>query len=77
MPAKLAERTASDLFNQRCDGEPQLGDRLRVGEAVLVVRELNDDGVTRVGLKFGGVGQVLFGQSATPPQPRRGWPWRR
>ncbi len=62
VPKKLAESTAAELFAQRFDGEPQVGDRIRVGEATLVVRDLEDDRVAHVGLKFGAVGSALFGE---------------
>jgi potassium/hydrogen antiporter len=64
VPAKLSERTAAELFAQRYDGEPQVGDRIAIGEATLVVRELNDDGVASVGLKFGRGGSALLGTAA-------------
>jgi len=66
VPERLSERTAAELFSQRYDGEPQVGDRIRVGEATLIVRDLNDEGVSKVGLKFGGVGQGLIGTA--PPR---------
>jgi len=75
VPARLAERTASELFARRFDGEPQVGDRLRVGEAMLIVRDLDDEGVRSVGLKFGSVGVALFGEPLAA-KPRRRW-WRR
>lgn len=62
VPPKLAELTPAELFAQRFDGEPQVGDRIRVGEATLVVRDLEDDRVAHVGLKFGAVGSALFGE---------------
>jgi potassium/hydrogen antiporter len=76
VPKRLSERTAAELFERRFDGEPQVGDRLQVGEATLVVRDLNDEGVSLVGLKFGAVGAVLFGTPIGNAAPRRRW-WRR
>jgi cell volume regulation protein A len=54
---RLQLRTAEELFAERFDEQPQIGDSLDVGEARLVARELLDDRVSRVGLKFirGGV----------------------
>jgi potassium/hydrogen antiporter len=75
VPVKLARSSAAELFAQRFDHDPQVGDRLQVGAATLVVREVDDDGVRSVGLKFGGVGAALFGAPASrPPLWRR---WRR
>jgi potassium/hydrogen antiporter len=76
VPPRLARQTAAELFARRFDNEPQIGDRLQVGEATFVVREVNDDGVTSVGLKFTGVGSAVFGESAGALRPRRRW-WRR
>lgn len=61
LPARFAERTAADLFDQRFDGQPQVGDRLALDRgAELVVRSLGDDRVAEVGLRFSGVGERLF-----------------
>ena len=60
MPARIARTTAAQLFDERFDAQPQVGDRLAIGHAVLVVREVRDDRVTRVGLKFTGVGERLI-----------------
>jgi cell volume regulation protein A len=60
LPARFAAITAADLFDQRFDGNPQVGDRLSFGHAVLVVRELREDRVERVGLKFTGLGERLI-----------------
>lgn len=61
IPERYHARTAAALFEERFDEEPQVGDRLRLGQATLVVRELAEEQVSRVGLKFGGVGSRLFG----------------
>lgn len=53
VPERLSERTAAELFAKRYDGAPQVGDRIAIGEAILVARELDDEQVTKVGLKFG------------------------
>jgi cell volume regulation protein A len=60
MPARIARATAAQLFDERFDAQPQVGDRLAIGRAVLVVREVRDDRVTRIGLKFTGVGERLI-----------------
>ena len=72
VPAAIADLSAADLFEQRFDGEPQVGDRLRVGSATLVVRDIEDDRVAHVGLKFGVVDRALIGEPGA--QARR---WRR
>jgi potassium/hydrogen antiporter len=78
VPPRLATQSAAELFARRFDNEPQVGDRLQVGEATFVVREVNDDGVTSVGLKFTSVGTAVFGEAAGALQPRRRWwRWRR
>jgi cell volume regulation protein A len=61
IPAALKERTAAELFAERFDDRAQVGDRTRLGRAVLVVREMDEDTVTRVGLKFEHVGERLAG----------------
>lgn len=69
IPPRHADRTADQLFAERFDGEPQIGDRLRVGAAMLVVRDLIDEKVARVGLKFETVSARLFGDSLSSPRP--------
>lgn len=64
IPARYADRNAAALFAERFDEQPQIGDSLRLGQAVLVVRELSDEGVSKIGLKFGGVGARVFGTDA-------------
>lgn len=60
LPQLIAGSTAAELFDERFDEQPQVGDRLALGRAVLVVRALKDDRVTQVGLKFSGVGERLI-----------------
>ena len=60
LPARYATYNAADLFDQRFDGAPQVGDRLSLGRATLVVRAVRDDRVERVGLKFSGLGERLI-----------------
>lgn len=64
----IAERfhdsTAAELFAARFDGQPQIGDQLRLGDALLIVRALTDEQVSQIGLKFVGVGARVFGPEA-------------
>lgn len=60
IPPRYAKRTAADLFDERFDESPQVGDRLSLGRALLVVRTLRDERVAQVGLKFSGVGERLL-----------------
>ena len=61
LPPRFAAISAADLFDQRFDGAPQIGDRLELGRAMtLVVRALHEDRVERVGLKFSGLGERLI-----------------
>lgn len=64
VPKKYADFSAAHLFDQRFDGRPQIGDRLRLGPALLVARALKDERVTQVGIKFVGVGSHVFGDEA-------------
>ncbi|MEZ5436748.1 MAG: potassium/proton antiporter [Lysobacteraceae bacterium] len=75
VPPRHAERSAADLFARRYDGTPQVGDRIRLGQAVLVVRDLNEEQVAKVGLKFETVGSALFGEALLAQKARS--PWRR
>lgn len=66
---RYAGRSAAALFAERFDEQPQIGDSLPLGQAVLVVRELADERVSKVGLKFGGVGSRLFGEAGSRAAP--------
>lgn len=68
IPTRHAGSTADQIFNERFDGEPQVGDRLKLGTATLVVRDLIDEKVARVGLKFETMSAKLFGDSLTTPR---------
>jgi cell volume regulation protein A len=61
IPTRFNHATAAQLFDERFDEQPQVGDRLVLGKAVLVVRSLKDERVAQVGLKFAGVGERLIG----------------
>lgn len=60
IPPRYGKQTAAELFDERFDESPQVGDRLALGRAVLVVRALDDDKVKQVGLKFSSVGERLL-----------------
>ena len=60
MPRRIARATAAELFDERFDREPQVGDRLAIGSAILVVRAVRDDRVAKIGLRFAGVGERLI-----------------
>ena len=57
---RLQAFTAAQLFDQRFDEQAQVGDRLTIGRATLVVRQLDDERIAQVGLKFAGVGERLI-----------------
>lgn len=76
VPERYADRTAADLFEKRFDDQPQIGDRLPLGEATMVVRELEDERVSKVGLKFGGLGDRLLAKPGRSRLLRR-WFGRR
>ncbi|HBK57697.1 MAG TPA: potassium/proton antiporter [Xanthomonadales bacterium] len=82
IPARYRQHNAAELFATRFDQQPRIGDRLVLGDAVLIARELHEERVSRVGLKFGGIGLHLFGASAgSRPDPsplqRLAARWRR
>ena len=60
MPKRIAGTPAAELFDQRFDREPQVGDRIAIGSAILVVRSVKDDRVAKIGLRFAGVGERLI-----------------
>ena len=60
MPKRIAGKTAAELFDERFDRDPQVGDRLAIGSAILVVREVRDDRASKIGLRFAGVGERLI-----------------
>jgi cell volume regulation protein A len=60
LPARVSKYTAAQLFDERFDRDPQVGDRLAFGRAILVVRSLADDRVAKIGLRFAGVGERLI-----------------
>jgi cell volume regulation protein A len=52
VPAEHAAKTLSQYLNERARGRVVVGDRAPLGNAELVVREVEADGVRRVGLKL-------------------------
>lgn len=72
IPERMGGTTAAELFASRYDGAPQVGDRIAIGQAVLVVREMGDEQVSRVGLKFARSGLSLIGV-APPRVDGDGW----
>ena len=67
IPARFAKATAAQVFDERFDEQAQVGDRVALGRAILVVRSLKDDRIAQVGLKFAGVGERLL---TGGPKPR-------
>lgn len=72
VPPHLDQRSPADLFAAHYDSAPQVGDRIAIGAATLVARELDDDRVSKVGLKFGGSALALLG-TEVPRADRGGW----
>ncbi|TAK39244.1 MAG: potassium/proton antiporter [Lysobacteraceae bacterium] len=60
LPRRIAGSTAAQLFDERFDREPMVGDRLAIGRAILVVREVREDRASKIGLRFAGVGERLI-----------------
>jgi cell volume regulation protein A len=60
IPSRYAASTAAQLFDERFDEQAQVGDRIALGPAMLVVRRLDEDRIVQVGLKFTGVGERLI-----------------
>jgi cell volume regulation protein A len=52
VPAEHAARTLAEYFHERSHGRVVVGDRAPLGRAELVVREMAEGRVTRVGLKL-------------------------
>jgi len=60
IPQRFARSTAAQVFDERFDEQAQVGDRVTLGSAILVVRALEDDRIVRVGLKFAAAGERLI-----------------
>ncbi|MGH8495617.1 MAG: potassium/proton antiporter [Gammaproteobacteria bacterium] len=56
VPAGESDLTVADLFETPLQDAPEIGDRLPLGSAALVVRELDQGQVVRVGLQFEDLG---------------------
>ena len=65
IPRRFAGATAAQVFDERFDEQPQVGDRVALGPVTLVVRALDETRVTQVGLRFAGVGERLISGSRT------------
>jgi cell volume regulation protein A len=51
-PADAADSTIAEFFRERMSEHPVVGDRLPLGGSALIVRELDGDRVTQVGLRL-------------------------
>ena len=60
IPQRFARSTAAQVFDERFDEQAQVGDRVTLGSAILVVRALEDDRIVQVGLKFAAAGERLI-----------------
>ncbi|MDO5610354.1 MAG: potassium/proton antiporter [Pseudomonadota bacterium] len=60
IPKRFSGRTAAELFDERFDESPQIGDRLALGPATLIVRTLKNERVLQVGLEFVSLGERLI-----------------
>jgi len=63
LPKRFARHTAAHLFDERFDEQPQPGDQLSIGNAILTVHRLRDDRVTQVGLRLVPLSERLLGGS--------------
>ncbi|HJT12513.1 MAG TPA: potassium/proton antiporter [Dongiaceae bacterium] len=52
IPPEQAKATVAELFAERFDGKPDLGDHVEVGGVRLVARDIVDDRVTKAGLQI-------------------------
>lgn len=52
LPDALRGRSAAELFAERYEEQVQVGDTIELPGALLTVRDMDEDRVTRVGLKF-------------------------
>ncbi|PNS08847.1 potassium/proton antiporter [Solilutibacter silvestris] len=63
LPKRFAKHTAALLFDERFDEQPQPGDQLSIGNAILTVHRLHDDRVAQVGLRLVPLSERLLGGS--------------
>lgn len=69
-----SERTVAQLFDERFEHEPTVGDKLDFGPATLIVRAVDEGRVTRAGLRIEDQGETDDAPAALPPptdQPER------
>ncbi|MBS0201095.1 MAG: potassium/proton antiporter [Proteobacteria bacterium] len=52
LPKRFARHTAARLFDERFDEQPQPGDQLSIGNAILTVHRLDGERVAQVGLRL-------------------------
>lgn len=74
IPPEHAACTAAEIFANRFEGEVQIGDRLPVGPALLVVRRVEDGRAAQIGIVLPEA--PLAGLSRRWSLAQR-WPWRR
>lgn len=60
IPKRFAARSAAQLFDERFDDQPQIGDRLALGPATLIVQAMKGERVAQVGLEFVSLGERLI-----------------
>ncbi len=63
LPKRFTKHTAARLFDERFDEQPQPGDQLSIGNAILTVHRLHDDRVAQVGLRLVPLSERLLGGS--------------
>jgi len=52
VPPRYAAHTPGEMFEARFEGEAQIGDRIRIGSATLVVRRVSEGQASQVGIVF-------------------------
>lgn len=63
LPKRFAAHTAARLFDERFDEQPQPGDQLSIGNAILTVQRLDGERVAQVGLRLVPFSERLLGGS--------------
>jgi|SRR5688572_11945087 len=67
IPPQQAKATVADLFAERFEGKPELGDPVEIGGVRLIARDIVDDRVTKAGLQIeGGAGSLVNTLLARP-----------
>lgn len=67
IPPEQATATVAELFAERFDGKPDLGDHVEIGGVRLVARDIADDRVTKAGLQIEGETGSLVNRLLTRP----------